>query len=149
MRLPTRTVATTATAAVLLVGAGGVALATGAVGGDDDDLARPGTIAVDESLVPRDDDDADTAALAELATIDATDAADAALGSVGGGEALDPELEAEGGYLVWEVDVRDEDGTVHEITVDAGDGGILGTEIEDDEDEDEDEEDDAEDALEG
>ncbi|MCZ2858890.1 PepSY domain-containing protein [Blastococcus sp. VKM Ac-2987] len=134
MRIGKRTAVITASTAVVLAAAGGVAVAT--VGGEDgDDLTRPGTVAVDGATLPE-DDVAEREALAELATVAEDDAAEAAVESLGGGEVLGAELEDEDGYVVWEIEVRADDGTVHEVTVDAGDAAVLGTEVEDDDDDD-------------
>ncbi|CCG05739.1 PepSY domain-containing protein [Blastococcus saxobsidens] len=138
MRITKRAAVITASTAVVLAAAGGVAVATG--GGDEgEELSRPGTVTVDEADLPE-DDAAEQEALAELATVDEADAADAAVGSLGGGEVVGAELEDEDGYVVWEVEVRAADGSLHEVTVDAGDAGVLGSELEDD-DEDEAEDD--------
>lgn len=145
MRFRTRTVAIVGTTAVGLVAAGGVAVATGAVDPGGDDLLRPGTVTVDESALP-DDDVAEQAALAELSSVEDAAARAAAVEELGGGEIVESELEDEDGFVVWEVAVRAEDGVVHEVTVDAGDAGILGTEIDDDDtDDDDDDRDDADD----
>lgn len=134
MRLRTRTAAVASAAAVGVAALGGAALATGTiVAGGDDDLRQPGTITVDESTLPQ-DDVAERDALAALATVDQAAAEAAAVELVSGGQALRAELEEEDGFVVWEVVVRAGDGTVQEVTVDAGDAGVLGTEREDDED---------------
>ncbi len=51
------------------------------------------------------------------------------------GTALEAELETEDGYLVYEVGVSTADGAVMEIVIDAGNGSILKTEQEEDEEE--------------
>lgn len=102
-----------------------------------DDLSQPGTIRVDKSALPE-DDTAEQAALAELATVEEAAAGAAALDSVGGGEIVSAELEDEEGYVVWEVAVRDADGSVQEVTVDAGDASVLGTDQEDEDSDDDD-----------
>lgn len=136
MRIAKRTAVITASTAVVLAAAGGVAVATaGGEGGDE--LTRPGTVAVDESGLPE-GDAAEREALAELATVAEEDAAEAAVESLGGGDVLGAELEDEDGYVVWEIEVRADDGTVHEVTVDAGDAGVLATEVEEDDDNDDD-----------
>ncbi|WP_324277223.1 PepSY domain-containing protein [Blastococcus brunescens] len=129
MRSRKRATVITAATALGLAAAGGVALATG---GSGDDL--PGTITVQESALPE-DDAAEQAALAELASVDEAAAGAAAVEAVGGGEAAWSELEDEDGFVVWEVAVRADDGSIHEVTVDAGDASVLGTERDDDEDE--------------
>ena len=46
------------------------------------------------------------------------------------GEVKETELEREGGSAVYEVEVASEDGKLHEVTVDASNGRILGQEME-------------------
>lgn len=145
MRIRTRTAVVGGVAAIALAGAAGTALAVGS-GGEDDELSKPGTITVDEAQLPE-DDAAEQDALAELATVTEEAATQAAVASVDGGESLAAELEDEDGFVVWEVDVRGADGAVHEVTVDAGDASVLGTEVDDEENEaDEVEDDDADEA---
>lgn len=81
-------------------------------------------------------------ALAEMAKVAMPDAVKTALGAVKGGDAdkkvVDVELDAEDGYLVWEVEVvvRNQEG-VTKVIVDAGSGKVLANEVEkEDEDED-------------
>ncbi|GAA4746346.1 hypothetical protein GCM10023328_30660 [Modestobacter marinus] len=133
MRLRKRATVITAATALALAAAGGVALATT---GGDDELGLPGTIPVEESALPE-DDAAEQEALAELASVDEDAAGVAAVEAVGSGEVAGSELEEEDGFVVWEVAVRADDGSVHEVTVDAGDASVLGTERDDDDDEDE------------
>ena len=64
--------------------------------------------------------------------VDRTAAEEAALGAVPG-EVKETELEREGGSPVYEVEVLGEDGRLHEVAVDAGDGKVLGQETEEDE----------------
>ncbi len=136
MRLRTRTAAVAGAAAVGLAAlGGGVALATGTVSGGDD-LSQPGTITIDESTLPE-SDAAERDALAALVTVEEAAAGAAAVEAVGGGEVVRAELEDEDGFVVWEVLVRAGNGTVQEVTVDAGDASVLGTEREDDDDADE------------
>jgi len=71
--------------------------------------------------------------LQPLTRIDRAVAEEAALGAVPG-EAVEVELENEGGYVVYEVEVAGDDGRLHEVVVDAGNGEILGQEIEEGED---------------
>jgi hypothetical protein len=59
-------------------------------------------------------------------------AEEAALGAVPG-EVKETELESEGGSTVYEVEVAGKDGKLHEVTVDAGDGRVLGPEVEEEE----------------
>jgi uncharacterized membrane protein YkoI len=62
--------------------------------------------------------------------IDRGAAEKAALGDVPG-EVKETELENEGGSAVYEVEVLGEDGKLHEVAVDAGNGQVLGQETED------------------
>jgi uncharacterized membrane protein YkoI len=134
MRLRRRTAVITAATVVGLTAAGGVAVA--ATDSDEDPAIQSGTVAVDESALSE-DDAAEEAALAELASVDEAAAGEAAVASVGGGEILSAELDDEDGFVVWDVDVRATDGTLHEVTVDAGNSSVLGTELDDDDDRDE------------
>ena len=64
--------------------------------------------------------------------IDRAAAEEAALGAIPG-EVKETELEREGGSRVYEVEVAGDDGNLHEVTVSASDGKILGQETEEDE----------------
>jgi outer membrane murein-binding lipoprotein Lpp len=64
--------------------------------------------------------------------VDQAAAEEAALGAVPG-EVKETELEREGGATIYEVEVAGEDGKLHEVAVDAGDGRVLGQEMEEDE----------------
>ena len=130
MRVRTRGAAVAAATAIGLTAASGAAFATRADDPDGDDEHRPGTITVDESTLPE-DDTAEQAALAELATVERAVAEAAAVEAVGGGEAASSELDADDSFVVWEVTVRAADGAVHEVTVDAGDASALSTERDD------------------
>jgi hypothetical protein len=59
-------------------------------------------------------------------------AREAALGAVPG-EVKETELEREGGVAIYEVEVAGKDGKLHEVTVSANDGKVLGQETEGDE----------------
>src|SRR3712207_6445001 len=61
--------------------------------------------------------------------IDRAAAQEAALGAVAG-EVKETELEREGGSTIFEVEVVGKDGKLREVTVDAGNGRILGQEME-------------------
>jgi hypothetical protein len=61
--------------------------------------------------------------------VDRAAAEEAALGVVPG-EVKETELESEGGSTVYEVEVVGKDGKLREVTVDAGDGQVLGQEME-------------------
>lgn len=107
-------------------------------GGEDrGGLRAAGTLAVDESTLPE-NDAAERDALAAVATIDEAAAGTAAAESVGGGEVVRAELEEDAGFVVWDVLVRSDDGTWHEVAVDAGDASILATELDDDDDDEDD-----------
>ncbi len=64
--------------------------------------------------------------------IDRAAAQEAALGAVPG-EVKEIELEREGGSTIFEVEVGGKDGKLREVTVDAGNGRILGQEMEEEE----------------
>ena len=136
----------------------GAAAIAGAVTGqttptevDADDTQEPqlnGSVQVpdDESMSEADE----ASQLEPLAGVTADDAMAAATAAVPG-TAGDAELENENGSVVYEVPVTADDGTVTEVKVDAGNGDVLATETDDeeneadeadDEDDDEDETDD-------
>lgn len=100
----------------------------------DEDLGRAGTVRLDPSRLPE-DDAAEQAALADAATVDETAARQAAVESAGGVEAVFAELEEEAGYVVWDVIVRTSDYWFKGVTVDAGDGTVLGFHADGDEEE--------------
>lgn len=93
--------------------------------------AGAATIAVDESTMPQ-DEAAEAAALASLATISQADAEAAALATVSG-EIVQAELDNENGFVVWSIEVRDAAGTVHDVKIDAGNAAVLGTQAGEDE----------------
>jgi hypothetical protein len=64
--------------------------------------------------------------------VDQAAAEEAALSAVPG-EVKETELEREGGATIYEVEVAGNDGKLHEVAVDAGDGKVLGQETEEDE----------------
>ncbi|RBY76109.1 hypothetical protein DQ238_18315 [Geodermatophilus sp. TF02-6] len=132
MRIGKRIAVVTAGAGAVLAVAGGVAAAAG---GDEKagGSTRPGTVSVDESALPE-NDAAEQQKLAELAAVDMTHAAEAAVRSVHGGKAVEAELEADDGSVVWTVEVLGADGSLHEAVVDAGDAHILKTETETEDD---------------
>jgi uncharacterized membrane protein YkoI len=78
-----------------------------------------------------DDDDRDDAAALRGAKVTAPAAADAALKAVPG-RVTSADFETEHGKAVWEVDVAGEDGSEHEVTVDAGNGGVLAERVDED-----------------
>ncbi len=116
-------------AAVALATASGVALASDSAPTQGDDLRGPGSVRIEESTLP-DDDAAERAGLDEAASVDRTRAESAALESAGGGTVLESELEEEDGFVIWEVEVRGDDGSVREVSIDAGDASVLGSELE-------------------
>lgn len=114
---------------VVLAAAGVIALvgvtAAFAAGGDDDgDENIRGSMAVPEGIDPEDE-----AALQDLAQIDQSAAENAALEAVPG-TVEETELEAENGFVIYEVEVESEDGETREVMVDAGNGRVLGQETE-------------------
>ena len=88
--------------------------------------AGTATIAVDESTMPE-DEAAEAAALAGLATV-SQDAAEAAALAAVSGDIMQAELDNENGFVVWSIEVRDAAGTVHDVKIDAGNAAVLGTE---------------------
>ena len=96
----------------------------------DPDYAGVATIAVDESTMPE-DEAAEAAALAGLATLSQADAEAAALAAVSG-EIVQAELDNENGFVVWSIEIRDGSGVVHDVKVDAGNGQVLGTQADED-----------------
>jgi uncharacterized membrane protein YkoI len=64
--------------------------------------------------------------------VDEAAAKEAALSAVPG-EVKEIELEREGGATIYEVEVAGKDGKLHEVTVSANDGQVLGQETEGDE----------------
>lgn len=93
--------------------------------------AGTATIAVDESTLPE-DEAAEAAALASLATVTQADAEAAALAAVSG-EVVQAELDNENGFVVWSIEVRGAAGTIHDVKIDAGNAAVLGTEAGEDE----------------
>lgn len=156
----TRTIATGAVAAALVLGgAGVVAATTGAAlpgathaasstpapgaGGDshDQETAIVGTIAAppeaDEATEKSETaaeetarEAAETKALEALATV-TPDEAKAAAVKVVPGTVNKVELDEEDGFVVYEVEVTAADGTVTEVIIDAGNGSVLAQETED------------------
>ncbi len=72
---------------------------------------------------------AESQQLRSLAKIDRAAAEKAALGAVPG-TVKNAELGNENGYVVWEVEVAAQDGTLQEVKVDAGNGKVLAQEAE-------------------
>lgn len=95
----------------------------------DPNFAGKATIPVDESTLPE-DESAEAAALAPLATVSQADAEAAALGAVSG-TVTGSALESENGYVVWAVKVQDSAAATQEVKIDAGNGTVLATEAAD------------------
>lgn len=64
----------------------------------------------------------------DLARVSPDDARAAALGALSGATVTDVDLDDEDGFLVYEVDLW-RDGTEFEVTIDAGSGEVLCTEL--------------------
>ena len=86
-----------------------------------------GSTAVDEAKYEGMSEADEAAALQELATISAAEAEAAALADHPGATVVETELDKENGQVVYEVEL--DNGT--EVIVDAADGTVLGTEIDD------------------
>lgn len=91
----------------------------------DPNYTGKATIPVDESTLPQ-DEAAEAAALASLATVSQSNAESAALAAVSG-TVVKSELGNENGFVVWSIEIRDGAGTTHDVTIDAGNGQVLGT----------------------
>jgi uncharacterized membrane protein YkoI len=115
---------------VLLVGAS-VAYAANSASettpeGDDRDDSFKGTVSAP---------DQSGSSLRELAKVDQAAAERVALGAVPG-TVHDTELEtSDNGYVVYDIEVAGDDGKMHEVKVDAGNGEILHQDLEDEADE--------------
>jgi uncharacterized membrane protein YkoI len=70
--------------------------------------------------------------LAKLTRIDRAAAEEATLSTVPG-EVREVELENENGFVVYEVEVASQDSTLYEVILDAGNGEVLGMEVEEEE----------------
>lgn len=113
-----------ALAAVLALGAigGGSALASSSPGSDD--VTRGSVQAPEREFENDAREDRSLEQRAKIGFADAEQAATAARQ----GEVTKVELEEEGGFVVYEVDIAGDNGVEHDITVDAGNGNILATE---------------------
>lgn len=135
-------------AAVLTVG-GGAALAAGqnpataqsggaAATQEQEDPSYTGSVKAPQDQGGAEGKDTEQSESAEaqqlqsLAKIDQNAAEQAALQAVPG-QITDSELGNENGYVVYEVDVKGDDGQTHEVKVDAGNGSVLAQETGDDE----------------
>jgi uncharacterized membrane protein YkoI len=123
-------------AVILTLGAGGVAIAAQ----QGEEFIKGGSIAVpagsgeEKEASENEANENETNEAAEneaegqnldgLARIDRTAAERAALDAVPG-EVREVELESENGFVVYEVEVAANDGTLHEVVVDAGNGKVL------------------------
>lgn len=134
-----KTLIATAAAVAVLAGTGGVAAATMA---DDDDRRRPAAVAADD----RDDRDAgdDRPRDGGTRTVSLADAVTAARAEAPG-TVVSAELDEDRGRAEWEVETLAEDGTWHEVTVDAANGKVVATR----EERDQEDADEARDALRG
>ncbi|GAA3823832.1 PepSY domain-containing protein [Cellulomonas soli] len=97
---------------------------------DAQDASVAGTVAAPEQATEQ-DDTAEQAALTALADVTAEQAAATAVGAVPG-TAGTPQLEDEDGWVVWSVVVTDAQGAATEVVVDAGNGQVLATQADDD-----------------
>ncbi len=129
-----------AAATVLALGGGGAAIAAQQA---QEENIKGGTITApagsgveNESAgneAAEENESAQTGQIQGLAKIDGAAAEEAALGAVPG-QAKDIELENEGGFVVYEVEVAGDDSKLHEVVVDAGNGKVLAQETEEGED---------------
>ncbi len=129
-----------AAAAVLALGGGGAAIAAQQA---QEENIKGGTITAPAGSggeneaagneAAEENESAQAGQLQGLAKIDGAAAEEAALGVVHG-QAKDIELENEGGFIVYEVEVAGNDGKLHEVVVDAGNGKVLAQETEQGED---------------
>lgn len=74
---------------------------------------------------------AETAQLAKVAKVDEAQAKSAALSKVPG-TVQKAELGDENGNVVWEVEVKGDDGKTHEVKVDAGNATVLSAQVDND-----------------
>lgn len=116
-----KTIAAAGLAGVLLAGAATTVAVAAGNNGEDGDSSITGTVEVPSGSTP----------LADAATVNEADATKAALAAEPG--TVDKiELDDEDGFVVWEIDVRKDDGSKIEMSVDAGDASILEQESDDD-----------------
>lgn len=118
-----------ALATVLTLGAlgGGAALASG---GNDDNVTSGSVQAPEREFENEAREDMN---LGQRAGLNASDAAEAALASQPG-KVTKVELDDEEGYVVYEVEIIDNNGVEHDLKVDAGNGDILKSETDNDND---------------
>jgi uncharacterized membrane protein YkoI len=109
----------------LLVGVGAAYAANGSPGDEAGDASYKGSIAAPDPNDPSPH---------VLAKIDQAGAEKAALEAVPG-TVLETKLEADDGYMVYDVEVAGDDGRAHDVNVDAGTGEILNQGLEEQADE--------------
>lgn len=126
-----------ALAAVLTVGTLTSGAASASAGSDD---VTGGSVQAPQQEF--ESDDRENRELRELAEITIPGAAEAAR-EAHPGQVTKVEIEAEEGFVVYEVEVAGDDGAYYEMKVDAGNGDILESGIEDESDDDFDRDDDA------
>lgn len=109
---------------------------------DDDDEVEEQEPSLDGSVQAPDDESLSEQEEADqLAQLDGLISESEAItaATADGGTADRVELGNENGSVVWEVEVTRADGTVEEVVIDAGNGDVLATEVEDDQDDEENE----------
>ncbi|MCO7218384.1 PepSY domain-containing protein [Klenkia sp. PcliD-1-E] len=87
-------------------------------------VPAPATTEVPDGQETSGSDAAEKAALEALATVTQTQAEQAAVAAVPG-TVSETDLDSESGFVVYSVEVTGADGTVTEVTVDAGNGTVL------------------------
>ena len=123
-----------AVAAVLALGGGGAAI-TAQQAQEEEENIKGGTItappgsgeeseAAENERSENEENEAEGKSLEGFAKIDRAAAEEAALAAVPG-ETRQVELESESGFVVYEVEVAGNDGKLHEVVVDAGNGKVL------------------------
>ena len=115
----------------LALGGGGAALAAQQTQEEEQDI-KGAVVAPTGSSEAEAAETEEPGGLAELTRIDQTAAEEAALGAVPGA-VREVELENENGFVVYEVELAGQDGALNEVVVDAGNGEILGLEVEEEE----------------
>jgi len=97
------------------------------------DEAAEGKEGSENEAAEKNQEAAEAQRLQSLAKIDQAAAEKAALGTVPG-TVKDAELGNENGFVVWDVEVADQDGKVTDVKIDAGNGQVLAQQAGDDED---------------
>lgn len=139
-----RNIVIAAVTAAALIG-GGTATALAVSGGDDgaEAAAQQSSVRLADDVPGsgnddgRDDDsrdDREDASVAKSAKVTAAEAVDAAL-AARSGTVTSAELDEDDGRVAWEIDVLGKDNTWYDVTVDPGNGKVLGTHRDDDGDE--------------